>query len=75
MCKVHWNQYTAGLARDAKARKAAESVTTAALTEETEASVTGLPVTEEAATLQATSKRSRRPKAPPPVAEGEEVAG
>jgi hypothetical protein len=25
MCKVHWNQYTAGLARDAKARKAAAS--------------------------------------------------
>ena len=25
MCKTHWNQYTAGLARDAKARKAAES--------------------------------------------------
>jgi hypothetical protein len=23
MCKVHWNQYTAGLAREAKARKAA----------------------------------------------------
>jgi hypothetical protein len=23
MCKVHWRQYTAGLARDAKARKAA----------------------------------------------------
>ena len=22
MCKPHWNQYTAGLARDAKARKA-----------------------------------------------------
>jgi hypothetical protein len=22
MCKAHWNQYTAGLARDAKARKA-----------------------------------------------------
>ena len=22
MCKLHWNQYTAGLARDAKARKA-----------------------------------------------------
>ena len=22
MCKTHWNQYTAGLARDAKARKA-----------------------------------------------------
>jgi hypothetical protein len=26
MCKVHWNQYTAGLARDAKARKAAAAV-------------------------------------------------
>jgi len=25
MCKVHWNAYTAGLARDAKARKAAEA--------------------------------------------------
>jgi hypothetical protein len=25
MCKTHWNQYTAGLARDAKARKTAES--------------------------------------------------
>ena len=24
MCKSHWNAYTAGLARDAKARKAAE---------------------------------------------------
>jgi hypothetical protein len=23
MCKTHWNQYTTGLARDAKARKAA----------------------------------------------------
>ena len=27
MCKTHWNQYTAGLARDAKARKAAASGT------------------------------------------------
>ena len=25
MCRTHWNQYTAGLARDAKARKAAEA--------------------------------------------------
>jgi hypothetical protein len=24
LCKTHWNQYTAGLARDAKARKAAD---------------------------------------------------
>ena len=28
MCKVHWNQYTAGLARDAKARKAAPGAET-----------------------------------------------
>jgi hypothetical protein len=27
MCTQHWNQYTAGLARDAKARKAAEGAT------------------------------------------------
>lgn len=26
MCKTDWNQYTAGLARDAKARKAADAV-------------------------------------------------
>ena len=25
MCKPHWNQYTAGLARDAKIRKAADA--------------------------------------------------
>jgi len=25
MCKTHWNQYTAGLARDAKARKEASA--------------------------------------------------
>jgi len=25
MCKPHWNEYTAGLARDAKARKAGEA--------------------------------------------------
>ena len=27
MCKTHWNEYTAGLARDAKARTAAEAST------------------------------------------------
>jgi hypothetical protein len=27
MCTTHWRQYTAGLARDAKARKAAEAAT------------------------------------------------
>jgi hypothetical protein len=30
MCKAHWNQYTAGLARDAKARKAANADAVAA---------------------------------------------
>src|SRR6476469_263312 len=30
MCKTHWNEYTAGLARDAKARKAAEAEAVAA---------------------------------------------
>lgn len=30
MCKVHWKQYTAGLARDAKARKAADGAPAAA---------------------------------------------
>jgi len=34
MCKVHWNQYTAGLARDAKARK--ESSADAAASEPVE---------------------------------------
>jgi len=29
MCRTHWNEYTAGLARDAKARKAAEGETDA----------------------------------------------
>jgi hypothetical protein len=29
MCKVHWNQYTAGLAGDAKARKEASADATA----------------------------------------------
>ncbi len=30
MCKAHWNQYTAGLARDAKARKVADGADVAA---------------------------------------------
>jgi hypothetical protein len=37
MCKTHWNQYTAGLARDAKARKeAAGEETPAAVAADTE---------------------------------------
>jgi hypothetical protein len=33
MCTTHWNQYTAGLARDAKARKLAADVTANEATE------------------------------------------
>ena len=33
MCRLHWNRYTAGLARDAKARKAAAGATDAPLQE------------------------------------------
>src|SRR5437667_8555565 len=32
MCKTHWNQYTAGLARDAKARKASAGAEAVAAT-------------------------------------------
>jgi hypothetical protein len=33
MCATHWNRYTAGLARDAKARKVASDVTANEATE------------------------------------------
>jgi hypothetical protein len=69
MCKTHWNQYTAGLARDAKARKTAESVTT--VTEDLGASVAAPAVTEEPAPPERSPKR-RRSK-PAPVAEGDEA--
>ncbi len=56
MCKVHWNQYTAGLARDAKARKAAATGTVEAPPEEPRVTamqsskakpVAGAPLTDE----------------------------
>jgi hypothetical protein len=69
MCKAHWNQYTAGLARDAKARRAAaEAMDPAAATAEDEATIEP-----EVPAAQPSPKR-RRPK-PVPVAEIEEVAG
>jgi hypothetical protein len=69
MCKTHWNQYTASLARDAKARKAAaEATEPAAATAEDEA--TGEPEVPAAEP----SPKGRRPK-PVPVAKIEEVAG
>jgi hypothetical protein len=48
MCKIHWNQYTAGLARDAKARKAADG-----------ADVATAPVKETAALGRRTAKEAR----------------
>src|SRR2546427_9979020 len=66
MCKTHWNQYTAGLARDAKAKKAAATsveeggtpVTEGTEAGTAEASVTA--ITDQAATSE--PKRSRRAK-------------
>src|SRR5438552_17243554 len=55
MCKVHWNQYTAGLARDAKARKAAAEAGDEIVTPVTEGTEPGtaeaivVAVTDEAA--------------------------
>ena len=43
MCKTHWNQYTAGLARDAKARKAAGDPDAHATTLEPETASTAEP--------------------------------
>jgi hypothetical protein len=64
MCKTHWNQYTAGLARDAKARRAADG----------EASAPGATAPEEPPDAIAPSKRNRRAE-PVPVADGGEVVG
>ena len=50
MCKTHWNQYTTGLARDAKARKAGEPNVAEALAADPEAAV------------PAGSKATRKPK-------------
>ena len=51
MCRTHWNEYTAGLARDAKARKAAEAGSGAE------------PEPEPEPIEAARSKRDRKPKA------------
>lgn len=63
MCKAHWNQYTAGLAREAKARKTAEGGAAA------EASVppadTADPQEGTAATADAAPTRKRRAETAP----------
>ncbi len=79
MCSEHWRAYTAGLSRDAKARRAAASSVEEGVTpvmEEpepgtAEASVTA--ITDEAATSE--PKRSRRAKAASAAADGQEVGG
>jgi hypothetical protein len=43
MCTTHWNQYTAGLARDAKARKAAATEGTPVAAAESEAASSSEP--------------------------------
>jgi len=75
MCKTHWNQYTAGLAREAKARKAAVTVTEDAEPGTAEASITSPAVTEEAAPSEPAPKRSRSAKAAITATDGQEVAG
>jgi hypothetical protein len=55
MCKTHWNNYTAGLARDAKASKAAEPNVGEAPVADPEAAVE--------AEVQATRKAKRTPAA------------
>ena len=61
MCREHWNAYTAGLARDAKARKTAEAG-------EPAESETPTPVEPEPARKRATPKST-------PVASSQEDAG
>jgi len=63
MCKTHWNEYTAGLARKAKARKAAE----AGAASEPEAAAASEP--EAASTAEPERTRKRKATKVAPVAE------
>ena len=63
MCKSHWNQYTAGLARDAKARRAGEATAPPAGLEDAAAEP-----------AEPAPKRTRR-ATPATVADGQEGAG
>ena len=69
MCKPHWNLYTAGLARDAKARKAAV---------ENEAGVPApdaAPIEAASPQAEARPKRPRGSKATPAIAGDQGDAG
>jgi len=78
MCKTHWNQYTAGLARDAKAKKAAATSVEEGVTPVTEGTEAGTAeasvtaITDEAATSE--PKRPRRAKAASASPEDQEPA-
>ena len=63
MCKPHWNAYTAGLARDAKARKAAE------VSDGTEAGDQATASAEDPGVREAPPERKRRQPPTAPVAE------
>jgi hypothetical protein len=65
MCKVHWNEYTAGLARDAKARKAAESEVA------TEVAPTELEPVEATEPIRNPSKRASKTVAPAAGSQGD----
>ena len=68
MCKSHWNQYTAGLARDAKARKATANDGTAP------SGLTTDVAPAEPGTGGPTTKRGKRAAAPAPVADAADDA-
>jgi hypothetical protein len=68
MCTTHWNKYTAGLARDAKARKVeADGEASDPVAEVTEPPVAGA--------AEPALKGKRRAPAPSAATEGEAVAG
>lgn len=66
MCKAHWNQYTAGLARDRKARLATEAVVESAVV-----AATGKKARTKAATKPEPirTKPARRRKTDDPIVE------
>ncbi len=66
MCRPHWNAYTAGLAREAKARKAAASGDVPTVDPEAAAPSEGITPEPEAA-----RKRTRRSTAPEAAAQGD----
>jgi hypothetical protein len=65
MCKTHWNAYTAGLARDAKARKAAEGEVA------TEVAPTELEPVEATEPIRTRSKRGSTAIAPAAGSQGD----